>query len=112
MNVASTAYGIYEWPAVGTHNVFNNNIVYNCPGGCMNLISGTQSGTMTLTAAQFNALFVNYTGGMTGDYHLQSGAGPIDAGTTARAAGGNNRVPGAHIHGGPRPPGRASHIRA
>src|SRR3989441_1089055 len=112
MNVASTAYGIYEWPAVGTHNVFNNNIVYNCPGGCINLISGTQSGTMTLTAAQFNALFVNYTGDMTGDYHLQSGAVPIDAGTTACAAGGTTCVPGTDFDGVLRPQGRASDIGA
>ena len=112
MNVASTAYGIYEWPAVGTHNVFNNNIVYNCPGGCMNLISGTQSGTMTLTAAQFNALFVNYTGDMTGDYHLQSGAVAIDAGTTACAAGVTTCVPGTDFDGVLRPQGRASDIGA
>ena len=112
MNVASTAYGIYEWPAVGTHNVFNNNIVYNCPGGCMNLISGTQSGTMTLTAAQFNALFVNYTGDMTGDYHLQSGAVAIDAGTTACAAGVTTCVPGTDFDGVLRSQGRASDIGA
>ena len=78
----------------------------------MNLISGTQSGTMTLTAAQFNALFVNYTGDMTGDYHLQSGAVPIDAGTTACAAGVTTCVPGTDFDGVLRPQGRASDIGA
>ena len=78
----------------------------------MNLISGTQSGTMTLTAAQFNALFVNYTGDMTGDYHLRSGAVPIDAGTTACAAGVTTCVPGTDFDGVLRPQGAASDIGA
>ncbi len=111
-DVTSTAYGIYEWPAVGTHNVFNNNIVYNCPGGCMNLIYGTQSGTITLTAAQFNALFVHYTGDMTGDYHLQSGAVAIDAGTTSCAAGVTLCVPATDFDGVPRPQGLGYDIGA
>jgi len=112
MDVTSTAFGIYEWPAVGTHNVFNNNIVYNCPGGCMNLIYGTQSNTMTLTAAQFSTLFVNYTGDMNGDYHLQSGAVAIDAGTTACAAGVTTCVPTTDFDGVPRPQGTAIDIGA
>src|SRR5205814_2285016 len=66
--------------------VYNNNIVYNNAPN-MSLVSGTQSGTLALTSAQFSALFVNYTGaGMTGDYQLQGGAMAIDRGTTLCAA--------------------------
>jgi len=50
-------------------------------------VAGTQSGTLTLTSAQFSARFMNYTGDITGDYHLQSGAVAIDRGTTLCAAG-------------------------
>src|SRR5438034_6585783 len=41
--------------AIGTHNVYNNNIVYNNAPN-MSLVSGTQSGTLALTSAQFSAL--------------------------------------------------------
>ncbi len=90
VNVAGR--GIQEFPATGSHNVFNNNIVYNNSPN-FDLIGGTQSGTITLTAAQFAALFVNYTGDMGGDYHLRSGALAIDAGTTSCAAGVSLCVP-------------------
>src|SRR5207253_3057431 len=81
-------YGIWESTsgAIGTHNVYNNNIVYNNTTN-VSLVNGTQSGTLTLTSAQFSALFVNYTGDMTGDYRLQGGAMAIDRGTTLCAAG-------------------------
>src|SRR5260370_26130780 len=79
-------YGIHQGYSLGSHNVFLNNIVYNNPAGNISNpesgTSATQSGTITLTSAQFSALFWNYTGGMTGDYPLLSGAVAIDAGTT------------------------------
>src|SRR5206468_1342579 len=80
-------YGIHEAYSLGSHIVYNNNIVYNNPAGNISGSTGIQSGTITLTSAQFSALFVNYTGDMTGDYHLRSGAVAIDAGTTLCAAG-------------------------
>jgi uncharacterized protein YjdB len=105
-------YGIYEGYSLGSHNVFNNNIVYNNPNGDVNLVSGggTQSGTLTLTSAQFSALFVNYTGDITGDYHLQSGAVAIDRGTTLCAAGVSVCVPLLDFAGIARPQGAAYDI--
>jgi len=86
--------GMYEYPTAGPHNVYNNNIVYNNSTANLDLCcGGTQSGTITLTAAQFSALFVNYTGDMTGDYHLRSGAVAIDAGTLTCASGMTSCVP-------------------
>jgi len=103
--------GIYEYPSTGCHNVYNNNIVYNNAPN-FDLICGTQAGTLTLTSAQFNALFVNYTGDMTGDYHLQSGAVAIDAGTLSCAAGVTNCVPLLDWDGVARPVGTADDIGA
>ncbi len=103
--------GIYEWPSTGTHNVYNNNIVYNNSPNFA-LLTGTQSGTITLTSAQFSSLFVNYTGDMSGDYHLRSGAVAIDAGTTACAAGVSSCVPLTDFDGVTRPKGTAFDIGA
>ena len=91
--------------------VFNNNIVYNNSPN-FDLCCGTQSGTVTLTSAQFNALFVRYTGDMTGDYHLQSGAVAIDAGTTLCAAGVSLCVPLLDLDGVARPKGAAYDVGA
>ncbi|HXL35366.1 MAG TPA: Ig-like domain-containing protein [Gemmatimonadales bacterium] len=100
--------GIYEYPTAGPHNVYNNNIVYNNSTANFDLCcGGTQSGTLTLTAAQFSALFVNYTGDMSGDYHLRSGAVAIDAGSTRCAAGVTGCVPLLDFDGISRPAGGA-----
>jgi uncharacterized protein YjdB len=106
-------YGIWEstFGAIGTHNVYNNNIVYNNSPN-FSLVNGTQSGTITLTSAQFSALFVNYTGDITGDYHLQSGAVAIDAGATLCASGVSLCVPGLDFSGVLRPQGLAYDIGA
>jgi hypothetical protein len=104
--------GIYEAYSLGTHNVYNNNIVYNNPSGNISGGSGIQSGTLTLTSAQFGALFVNYTGDMTGDYHLRSGAVAIDAGTILCAVGVSLCVPGLDFDGITRPQGLAYDIGA
>ena len=105
--------GIYEYPTAGPHNVYNNNIVYNNSTANLDLCcGGTQSGTLTLTAAQFSALFVNYTGDMSGDYHLRSGAVAIDAGTTRCAAGMTGCVPVLDFDGIARPAGGAYDIGA
>jgi len=114
-------YGIREYcqdpsqgPArVGPNNVYNNNIVYNNPNGNVVICGGgTESGTITLTDAEFAALFVNYTGDMNGDYHLQSGAVAIDAGTTSCAVGVSDCVPLTDFDGYPRPYGAAYDIGA
>src|SRR5438874_4524515 len=103
--------GIYEYPTAGPHNVYNNNIVYNNAAANLELCcGGTQSGTLTLTAAQFSALFVNYTGNMSGDYHLQSGAVAIDAGTISCASGVTGCVPLLDLDGVARPAGTSVDI--
>src|SRR3989441_596577 len=106
-------YGIWESTsgAIGTHNVYNNNIVYNNATN-VSLVNGTQSGTLTLSSTQFSALFVNYTGDMTGDYHLQSGAMAIDRGSTLCAAGVVLCVPLLDFAGIARPQGAAYDIGA
>jgi len=101
--------GFHETNSSG--DVFNNNIVYNNAPN-FDLCCGTQAGTMTLTSAQFSALFVNYTGNMTGDYHLRSGAVAIDAGTTLCAAGVALCAPGLDFVGIARPRGAAYDIGA
>src|SRR5947208_271772 len=105
-------YGIHEAYSLGSHIVYNNNIVYNNPAGNISGSTGIQSGTITLTSAQFSALFVNYTGDMTGDYHLRSGAVAIDAGTTLCAPGVVLCVPGLDFAGLARPRGTAYDIGA
>ena len=103
--------GIYEFPSTGCHNVYNNNVVYNNAPN-LELICGTQAGTLSLTSTQFSALFVNYTGDMTGDYHLRGGAVAIDAGTLSCAAGVTNCVPLLDWDGVARPVGTAYDIGA
>jgi uncharacterized protein YjdB len=109
-------YGIHQGYSLGSHNVFSNNIVYNNPSGNISSpesgTSATQSGTITLRSDQFSALFVNYTGDMTGDYHLKSGAVAIDAGTTLCAAGVVLCVPALDFAGLARPRGGAHDIGA
>ena len=109
-------YGIAQGYSLGSHNVFNNNILYNNPSGDISSpesgTSAIQSGNITLTSAQFSALFVNYTGDMTGDYHLRSGAMAIDAGTTLCAAGVPLCVPSLDFAGILRPQGAAYDIGA
>jgi parallel beta-helix repeat protein len=102
------AAGLDEYDsAAGPNNVFDNNVVYNNRVKDVSLITGTQSGTITLNAAQFSSLFLNYTGDMSGNYHLQSGAAAINAGTTACAAGVINCVPPTDFDGVARPKGTA-----
>jgi uncharacterized protein YjdB len=103
--------GIFEYGAVGCHNVYYNNLVYNNTTD-WDLICGTQSSTVTLTSAQFSALFVNYTGDMRGDYHLRSGALAVDAGSTRCAAGVTLCVPALDFDGVRRPKGAAHDIGA
>jgi len=101
--------GFHETNSVG--DVFYNNVIYNNNPN-WDICCGVQSGTITLTSARFNALFVNYTGDMTGDYHLQAGAAAIDAGTTLCVAGVGVCVPAFDFAGTGRPNGAAYDIGA
>jgi parallel beta-helix repeat protein len=110
---AGDAAGLIEYnSAAGPGNVFYNNILYNNLGTPTSLITGTQAGTLTLTSAQFSALFVNYTGDRTGDYHLQSGAVAQNAGTTVCASGVTACAPLKDFDGLARPLGTAWAIGA
>jgi hypothetical protein len=68
--------GIYEEGAVGKQNQYLNNLVY---GNTINwaLLSGTTVGNVTA-----DPQFVNYTGTISGDYHLRSTSPAIGHGTT------------------------------
>ena len=110
--VIGNGRGIYEFPTAGPHNVYNNNIVYNNATDFDLCCGGTQAGTIALTAAQFSALFVNYTGDMQGDYHLRPGAVAIDAGITRCATGISVCVPTLDYDGRLRPRGTAPDIGA
>jgi hypothetical protein len=81
-NIAyDNARGISEEGNTGTHNVYQNNLVYQNPTSNISLQNGnTATGTVSA-----NPLFVNYTGDKTGDYHLQSTSPAENAGTTNSA---------------------------
>jgi len=114
--VNSGGYGIFQGYSLGSHNVFSNNILYNTPSGDISSpesgTSAIQSGNITLTSTQFTALFVNYTGDITGDYHLRSGAVAIDRGTILCVAGVSLCVPLLDFAGIARPQGAAYDIGA
>src|SRR6266851_1204862 len=76
--VANNAnYGIEEYGATGTHNVYTNNLAYN---------NGTnwalQNGLTASNTATADPKFVNYAGH---DDHLAAGSPAIDAGTLTNA---------------------------
>ena len=69
----------------GSHNIYANNLVYGNKGGdyrflsCTDTATGKQTGTNSTT-------FANYTGTISGDYHLKSGTSAEGTGTTACAS--------------------------
>jgi hypothetical protein len=74
-------HGISEQGNTGTHNVYQNNLVYLNAVGNWSLQNGnTHTGDVTA-----NPLFVNYTGTAAGDYHLQSSSPAIGAATSSYA---------------------------
>ena len=85
----------------GSHNLYANNLMYgNTPGNvvsntCTINLIGTQSGSNATT-------FVNYTGTISGDYHLKSGSPAIAAGTATCAGGSGGCVPSIDFDGDPR----------
>jgi hypothetical protein len=107
VNVAGR--GFHETNSLG--GVFLNNLVYNNAPN-FDLVTGLQGGTITLTSAQFGALFVNYTGDITGDYRLRSGALAINAATLTCVAGVSRCVPALDVAGVPRPQGPGHDIGA
>jgi hypothetical protein len=107
VNVAGR--GFHETNSLG--GVFLNNLVYNNAPN-FDLVTGLQAGTITLTSAQFSALFVHYTGDLTGDYRLRSGALAINAATLTCVAGVSRCVPALDVAGVPRPQGPGHDIGA
>lgn len=99
--VNTGGYGISEYPAVGTHNVYRNNIVIGSYTANVHLLSGAQSGS--ITSGSPGDIFVDYQSNGSGDYHLKSGSIAIDAGSVACASGVTNCVPTLDIEGGMRP---------
>lgn len=63
------------------NNTYYNNLVYNCNGG-MYWVNGSANYTGTVTSPP---QFVNYTGTISGDYHLQSTSPAINTGTSSGA---------------------------
>jgi Protein of unknown function (DUF1565) len=86
--------------SLGTHNLYNNNLVYNSSG--YNWITGQTNYVKTVTT---NPQFVNNTGDQTGDYHLQSTSPAKDAGTSTGA-------PSTDFDGNTRPQGTGYDIGA
>src|SRR5439155_352799 len=80
----------------GTHNVYQDNLVFQNSSGDWSLQNGnTATGTVGA-----NPQFVNYTGESTGDYHLQSSSPAINVGTS-------NAAPTYDYDGNARPQGGA-----
>lgn len=106
--------GIQEFPQTGPNNSYKNNIVYNNAPN-LALRTGTATGTITLSTAQFNALFVSYTGNaQTGNYVLQVGAAGINAGISGFCASGGLTPcePNFDFNNATRPQGTAPDIGA
>ena len=88
---------IEELGNVGTHNVYENNILFQNLGE-FSLLSGNAVNTLTV-----NPLLVNYQPDGSGDYHLTAGSPAINAGTSQGA-------PSNDFSGGARPVGGAYDI--
>jgi hypothetical protein len=86
---------IREEGAVGTHNIFLSNLIYQTA-----VDYALESNTKPPTAINADPLFVNWAPAGTGDYHLRSGSPAIDAGTSLGA-------PPDDFDGVPRPQGKA-----
>ena len=75
-------YGIQEYGANGSNNVYLNNCIYG------NSVAATslQGGKIAQNTVSSNADFVNYQADGTGNYQLASGSPCINAGTSQGAA--------------------------
>ena len=95
---------IFSANGCGPHNIYANNLMYGNLGGnyifdsgCPNTSTGTQSGSNSGT-------FVNYTGTISGDYHLKAASSSINAGTMNCASGATTPcVPTNDFNQNPRP---------
>jgi parallel beta-helix repeat protein len=64
-------------PATGPHNVYHDNLVYGNSIAEISVQTGMASGTINA-----DPHFVNYTGDLTGNYHLSPGSPAIHAGVS------------------------------
>lgn len=87
-------FGIIENGFTGTHNVYDNNLLYGNQSGPFSLQNGNIPGPTILA----DPMFVNYVSDGTGNYHLQTGSPAINAGTNEGPA------PTYDFDGVPRPP--------
>ncbi len=94
-------FGILEEGVTGTHNLYENNLVYGNASGGIRLKNGLKA-TNTVTA---DPLFVDHRPAGQGDYHLQPGSPAIGGGTS-------NSAPAFDFDGGPRPVGKNVDIGA
>jgi hypothetical protein len=78
--VANGNYGIAESGATGSNNRYLNNNVYDNEAGGMDLQTGQETGTLTLSPE-----FVDFQPDGSGDYRPQPSSPIIDAGTTEGA---------------------------
>src|SRR2546427_4030320 len=80
-NNPGTDGGIVEEGTTGTHNAYTDNLVFGNTPVNISLQNGlTATGTVSA-----NPLFVNFTQGTNGDYHLQSSSPAINKGTSTSA---------------------------
>jgi hypothetical protein len=87
--------------AVGSHNVYQNNLAYGNSGANFALCGGkTPSGTQS---GSNSATFVSYLSNGSGNYQLAAGSTAIGQGTTTCASGTATCVPSIDFAGQPRP---------
>jgi len=99
--VFNNARGIFEEGTTGTHNVYQNNLIFQNSLADLSL----QNGNTAADTVSADPQFVNFSGDPTGDYHLQSASPAIDTGTS-------NAAPVRDYDGVARPQGNAWTIGA
>jgi hypothetical protein len=110
-NGGNSGIRLYGSSACGPHNIYANNLLYgNSPqnfdaGSCSNTSTGTLGGNNTTT-------FANYTGTVSGDYHLKSGSTAIASSTTACAIQGLSCIPATDFDGNLRPQNASDSVGA
>lgn len=99
--VNTGGYGITEYPTVGTHNVYNNNLVIGSSSGNFHLIYGTMN--HNIESGNPSSIFVGYQPNGTGDYRPREGSRAVGAGTNLCASHVQVCVPAEDLGGALRP---------